>query len=109
MANATRVADVARGIYVGTYDGTTAAQNIHIGFKPAFIFAINAEDGDKIWIWSETSAHATKITTIDTEVANECVTIDAVDNGTVLGFSLPACTAAVNEDGKTYLIVAIPA
>jgi hypothetical protein len=109
MPNATRVADRARGIYVGTYAGTTAAQNINIGFKPALLLIVNLTDGDKIAIWSETAGHATKITTIDTEVANECVTIDAVDDGTSLGFSLPACTATVNEDGKTFLVVAIPA
>ena len=106
MANATRVADVARGVYVGTYSGTTAAQNIHLGFKPAFMLIVNVTDGNKIVIWSKVSA--TTVVTVDTEVATECVAIAQVDNGTVLGFSLPACTTSGNANGKTFLVVAIP-
>lgn len=106
MANATRVAGVSRGPFIGSYAGTTAAQNINIGFKPSLIIAINATDGDKIWIWSSASAHSAAVTTIDTEVANESITIAAVDDGTSLGFSLPASTASVNEDGKTFVFIA---
>lgn len=108
MANATRISDVARGWFIGTYAGTTAAQNIHIGFRPSLIIAINATDGDKIWIWAEATAYATVVTTIDTEVANETLTVDAVDDGTVLGFSLPSSTGSINEDGDTYLFIAFP-
>jgi hypothetical protein len=105
MANATRVADMARGWFIGTYTGTTAAQNIHIGFKPAFIFAINATDGDKVWMWSKASVHSAAVTLIDTAVSNAAVTVAAVDNGTVKGFSLPS-NADINENGKTYVFVA---
>lgn len=106
MANATRLADTPRGNpFVGSYTGTTAAQNIHIGFKPAFIMAWNFTDGDKLFIWTKHSA--TTITSIDTEVANETVAITAVDNGTVLGFSLPS-DSTVNEDAKVYVFIAFP-
>lgn len=107
MANAVRVADKARGWFIGTYAGTTAAQNIHIGFKPALIIGWNFTDGDKVFIWHSTSV--TKVLTIDTEAANECIAITQIDNGTVLGFSLPACTASVNEDAKTFYFIAFPA
>lgn len=105
MANATRQSDQARGWFIGRYAGTTAAQNIHIGFKPALILAYNQTDGDKLYIWSKNSL--TTIVTIDTEVATESVAITQVDNGTVLGFALPS-DGSVNEDAKTYVFIAFP-
>lgn len=106
MANATRVADQARGYFVGTYAGTTAAQNIHLGFKPSFIFATNITDGDTNYIWYKSVT--TTVMKIAGTPATSCSAIAQVDNGTVLGFSLPACDTVVNENGKTYLIFALP-
>ena|SRR3990167_8038261 len=106
MANATRVADLARGWFVGTYDGTTAAQNIHIGFKPSFIFATNVTDNDTNWIWYK--SQTCTVMKIAGTPAVSCSAIAQVDNGTVIGFSLPACDTVVNENGKTYLIFALP-
>lgn len=92
-----------RAYYVGRYSGTTAAQKINIGFKPALIIAVNWTDGDKIYIWSK---HDTSnIVTVDTEVAAESVAITQADDGTNLGFSLPS-NASVNEDAKVYLFLA---
>lgn len=113
MANATRLADQARGYFVGTYEGTTAAQNIHIGFKPAFILGVNVEDGNVIYIWS-TEDTSNVVSLVDagcseTATATNASAIAQVDNGTVLGFSLPACDTVVNENGKTYLFLALPA
>lgn len=105
MANATRQSDIARGPFIGRYSGTTAAQNIHIGFKPALILAYNQTDGDKIWVWSKNDV--ANIVTVDTEVATEVVAIAQVDNGTVLGFSLPS-NASVNEDAKVFVFIAYP-
>lgn len=105
MANATRQSDQGRGWFIGRYAGTTAAQNIHIGFKPALILAYNQTDGDKIYIWSKNDT--SNIVTIDTEVATESVAITQVDNGTVLGFGLPS-NASVNEDSKTFVFIAFP-
>lgn len=96
---------MARGTVVGRYTGTTAAQNIHIGFKPALIIAYNQTDGDKIWIWAKNDV--ANIVTIDTEVATEAVAVTQVDNGTVLGFGLPS-NASVNEDAKVFVFLAIP-
>lgn len=103
MANATRIADEARGVFVGTYAGTTAAQNIHIGFKPSYIKATNRTDGDTVWEWYKDDTSNVIVTT--TAVASAAIAVAQVDNGTVLGFSLPS-NAVVNEDGKTYVFVA---
>jgi hypothetical protein len=105
MAVATRISDVARGAFVGKYTGTTAAQNIHIGFKPAYIRAYNRTDGDTIWEWYKDDI--VNITVTTTAVAAAAVVITQVDNGTVLGFALPS-NAVVNEDGKVYAFVAFP-
>lgn len=105
MANATRVADVSRGWFVGSYAGTTAAQNIHIGFKPAFIIAWNRTDGDTIWFWSKASL-TTQVSVV-LAAATNTATITIVDNGTVLGFGLPA-DAVINENAKTYDFLALP-
>lgn len=105
MANATRQADLARGWFIGRYTGTTAAQDINIGFKPALILAYNQTDGDKIWIWSKNDVAA--IVSIDTEVATESVAITQVDDGVERGFALPS-NGTVNEDAKVYVFIAFP-
>ena len=105
MANATRIADVARGPYVGKYTGTTAAQNIHIGFKPSYIKAWNRTDGDTVWEWYKDDTANVAVTT--TSVASSAIAITQVDNGTVLGFALPS-DAVVNENAKVYVFVAFP-
>lgn len=105
MANATRIADRTRGPFVGAYAGTTAAQDIHIGFKPAYIRAINVTDGDTVWEWFKSDTSNVIVTT--TAVAAAAIAVAQVDNGTVLGFSLPS-NAVVNEDAKTYRFIAYP-
>ena len=107
MANATRIADSQRGYFVGTYAGTTAAQNIHIGFKPAYIRAINMTDADEEWIWY--SGDITQVMKIAGTPATSASVITQVDNGTVIGFALPASDSVVNENGKTYMFIAFPA
>lgn len=106
MANAARISDQARGFFVGTYAGTTAAQNIHIGFKPSYIRAVNHTDNDTEWIWY--SGDTTKVTKMAGTPAASCSVITQVDNGTVIGFALPACDTVVNENGKTYIFFALP-
>lgn len=105
MANATRVADQPRGPFVGSYAGTTAAQNIHIGFVPSMIIAWNRTDMDQIWFWS--SANTTNVLSIVLAAAAETAAVTRVDDGTVLGFALPS-NAVINENGKTYDFIAIP-
>lgn len=105
MANATRVADRARGPFVGSYTGTTAAQNIHIGFKPAALIIWNRTDGDTIIYWSK--AVQTTYVKVTTAAATETAVIAPVDNGTVLGFSL-ASDAVANENAKVYDFIAFP-
>ena len=106
MAVATRLADQARGYFVGTYAGTTAAQNIHIGFEPALIIGVNVTDGDTMYIWStEDLANVVSIIATPATVAEA---ITQVDNGTVIGFALPASGSTTNEDGKTYVFLALP-
>ena len=105
MANATRVADVSRGYFIGSYTGTTAAQNIHIGFQPALIYAWNRTDGDTVWMWS--AADIVNVKTIVALVANEVAAVTQIDNGTVIGFSLPS-NAVINENLKVYDFIAFP-
>lgn len=105
MANATRVSDVSRGWFIGSYAGTTAAQNIHIGFKPALIIAWNRTDGDTVWLWSK--AVLTTQVSIVLAAATNTATMTVVDNGTVIGFGLPA-DAVINENAKTYDFIAFP-
>jgi hypothetical protein len=105
MAVATRVADVARGPFIGSYTGTSAAQQIHIGFKPALIYAWNRTDGDTVWMWSK--ADIVNVKTIVAAVANLAAAVTQIDNGTVLGFSLPV-DAVINENAKVYDFIAFP-
>ena len=113
MANATRIADYPRGHFVGSYAGTTAAQNIHIGFKPSLILAWNVTDGNVLYMW--TSASLTTVAALvdagcsETALTANASVITQVDNGTVLGFALPACDTVVNENAKTYAFIAFPA
>lgn len=105
MAVATRISDKAAGAFIFSYAGTTAAQNIHIGFKPAFMLIYNQTDGDDVNIWCKNSL--TTFVNIASAAATVTAAITAVDNGTVLGFSLPT-DSDINEDGKTYVGIAWP-
>ena len=105
MANATRVSDQARGPFVGSYTGTTAAQNINIGFKPSALTIWNRTDGDTAIFWS--AAVQTTYVAVTTAAATVSAVIAQVDNGTVLGFSL-ASDAVANENAKVYDFIAIP-
>ena len=103
MANATRVSDLARGVYVGSYTGTTAAQNINVGFKPSAMIIWNRTDGDTVIFWSH--AIETTYVAVTAAAATVSAVIAQVDNGTVLGFSL-ASDAVANEDAKVYDFIA---
>lgn len=105
MPNATRVSDQARGPFVGSYTGTTAAQKINIGFKPSMIIGWNRTDGDTVFLWS--SAIQTTYVSIVLAAATTTAVIAQVDDGTVLGFSL-ASDAVANENAKVYDFIAFP-
>jgi hypothetical protein len=105
MATATRVADKTRGPFIGSYTGTTAAQNIHIGFKPALIIGWNRTDGDTLYFWSK--AIQTTYVSVVALAATTSAVIAPVDNGTEIGFSL-ATDAIANEDAKVYDFIAFP-
>lgn len=105
MPAATRIVDKASGAYVGKYTGTTAAQNIHIGFKPGFIQAWNRTDGDTFWQW--TKDDVANVMTIVAATASAAIAITQVDDGTSIGFALPS-NAVVNEDADVYVFIAYP-
>ena len=108
MANAVRVSDAVRlQPFVGTYAGTTAAQNIHIGFKPNFIWAWNVTDGTTFYMWN--SKDIVNIYTVITTAgpAQTAGVITQVDDGTTLGFALPASDNNCNKNNKTYYFIAI--
>jgi len=106
MANATRISDWAYGPFVGKYTGTTAALNVHIGFKPSLIFAVDWTDGTIFWFW--TKDDITKVTKIDTAAATVSTAVTQVDDGTTLGFGLPAADAVTNINGKVFYFIAFP-
>lgn len=107
MPAATRISDRASGIpFIGKYSGTTAAQNIHIGFKPGMIVAWNFTDGDVFWFW--TKDNTSNVTIITTAAANQASAVTQVDDGTTLGFSLPGSDAVINENAKVYYFLAFP-
>lgn len=107
MANATRVSDEARGYFVGHYTGTTAAQNIHIGFKPSYIVAWDRTNGDVVWQWSKADLTGV-VGMIAGTVATNASVITTVDNGTVIGFALPASDSIVNLNDAVYDFIAYP-
>lgn len=106
MADATRVADRARGPYVGSYTGTTAAQNINIGFKPALMIIWNRTDGDTMIFWS--AAVQTTYVKVTGAAATVTANLTQVDDGTTIGFGL-ASDAVANENAKVYDFIAFPA
>lgn len=106
MAVATRIVDRPRNYFIGSYAGTTAAQKIHIGFKPAFILAVNWTDGDQWYLWTKNDT--ANINIVTTAAANSATAITQADDGTVLGFALAASDAIANENGKTYYFIAFP-
>ena len=107
MPNATRIADEARGYFVGKYTGTTAAQKIGIGFKPAYIRAWNATDGDVEWMWFKDDTANVMVVITNAGPVTSAKAVAQVDDGTILGFSLPA-DSTINENTKVYKFVAFP-
>ena len=99
MAAATILVNRPRSFAVFTYAGTTAAPNIHLGFKPSYMIIHNRTDGDVVNIWHTSSQ--TTFVNIAAAAANISAAVAPVDNGTEIGFSLPA-DSDINEDGKTY-------
>ena len=103
MANATRIVDRPRHYMVGKYTGTTAAQNINIGFKPALLLIWNQTDGDDVNLWCKDSE--TTFVNIALAAAPVSAAVARIDNGTEIGFSL-ASNADINEDAKVYIFIA---
>lgn len=103
MASATRIADRANGATIFSYTGTTAAQNIHLGYKPAFMIIYNQTDGDTVCLWCKNSTST--YVTITTAAVTTSATVAQVDDGTTLGFSLGS-DAVLNENAKVYVGIA---
>mgnify|MGYP003403951942 CR=1 FL=1 len=99
MAVATILVNRPRHYAVFTYVGTTAAQNIHLGFKPSYMIIGNATDGDDVNFWHKSSQ--TTFINIAAAAANISAAVASIDNGTEIGFSLPS-DSDINENGKTY-------
>jgi len=104
MANATRIVDRPRHYMVGKYTGTTAAQNIHIGFKPALLIIWNQTDGDDVNFWCKDSE--TTFVNMAAAAATVSAAVARIDNGTEIGFSL-ASNSDINEDAKVYIFLAL--
>jgi len=104
MAAATILVNRPRNFAFFTYAGTTAAQNIHLGFKPSYMIIHNATDGDDVNIW-HTSSQTTFVNIAAAAAGAFGHAVAPVDDGTTLGFSLPP-NPDINEDGKTYYGIA---
>ena len=94
---------VLPNVWVGTYGGTTAAQTIQIGFRPSYILGLDITNGTTVFIWySGDTSHAwVQLTTAGFAQKNDAITV------TDHGFSLPASNSDVNNNGDTYLILAV--
>lgn len=99
MANATIKVNCPRSHAVFTYVGTTAAQKIHLGFKPSYMIIHNITDGDDVNLWH--MSEQTKFVNVAAAAANVSAAVTAVDDADAIGFSLPS-DSDINEDGKTY-------
>lgn len=84
----------------GTYAGTTAALTVTCGFAPSWVIAWNVTDGDQVWLWTKNDA--VNVVTIGTASTQTAAVVSTVDNG----FVLPASSAVINENGKTYAFIA---
>lgn len=87
-------------VSTGTYTGSGAAQDVTLGFKPAFVIAFNQTDGDAAWFHISGQTAATAVS-IDTEVAVETSACTLSDTGFSLGSN-----AVINENAKVYVYVA---
>lgn len=88
-------------VKTGTYEGTGAAQDVTLGFKPSLLIVINSEDGDVVNIMTDRHTAAAQ-TSIDTEVAAETNGITLSSTGFSLGTG-----ASANENSKTFIYWAI--
>lgn len=109
MANATQSASLPRNFYLGSYVGTTAAQNIHIGFKPVMIWAWDITSGTTTYLWTQQDLSNVRSIITTAGPASTTAAITQVDNGTVAGFALPASNTTVNANGDTYYFIAFSA
>ena len=87
----------------GTYAGTTAAQSVNVGFAPQFIMGWNITDDDVVYFWNHHDN--TSVQVISAAASANASTI-ATHN---IGFDLPGSDSVVNENGKTYMYLAVKA
>jgi hypothetical protein len=107
MPAATIVSAKANGPFIGSYVGSAAAQNIYIGFKPAFIKGWNRTAGDVVFYWSKASV--TTYVKVVLAAATVSGAIAGVEDANGIGFSLPAsANQTANEDGDTFDFIAYP-
>lgn len=92
---------VSPSVVTGTYSGTTAAQTITVGFSPSALITWNQTDGDDVNFWHKSSQ------TTFINMAAAAATITAAVTATDHGFTLPASDNDINENGKTYVFIAI--
>ena len=102
------------GPVVGTFDvaGTPAAQNVQLGFQPSAVIITNAEDGDVVVFWSDTSQtyfDAGLGIVLDANIAgisSDGVTAYAGSSATYSeGFTV-GVDGSIGEANKTYVYAA---
>ena len=94
---------------LGTYEGTGAAINIELGFKPGWVEIVNWTDADERFLWAEdkTFIH-TGGTNATAVVASNGVSVfpgvgGVGENARRAGFT---AGTAVSEAGKVYAYIA---
>jgi hypothetical protein len=90
---------------VGTVEGTGAAINVVVGFKPDYVKIANTEDGDTIDEWFRGMAAGTSITNTSAAVATRAANgITAYEGTEGEGFTIGS---GISENGKTLYYLAI--
>lgn len=93
-------------VKVGTYDGNGAAQNISLGFIPAFLLIVNVEDGDLVGLWFDGMAAGTNVDIAAAAVTNAADGITRYTGSSTAGEGFTVGTD-YSENEKTYRYFAV--
>lgn len=92
----------------GTYTSNGSANNVTLGFNPAFILVINESDGDTIGFWIEGMANAELQKVVDSGTGTTDLSFVTSNGITVSsGVVTFGTDAALNENTKVFRYFAI--
>ena len=96
---------------IGTYQGTTAAKQVDVGFQPRFVMIKNSSRAGESWFIADSvrtgdPSPILKPNLSNAEQTNVATDIDFNSNGFALDAASTAA-AGLNENGDTYIYLAI--